>query len=105
MRVMMQELVYSLSHQQGKSGFWCDIELSRRAQQRVHDARNGSRELGAGQLRGLNNSVKRPTRPVTGLSFARDEAYDTDWGISMLATVMPARKSPANLRDSKYPDR
>ena len=55
---------------------------------------------------GLNDDgVKRLTRPVTGLSFARDEAYDTDWGISMLATVMPARKSPANLRDSEYVDR
>ena len=40
----------------------------------------------------------RHTRPVTGLSLAREDAYDTDWGMSMLATVIPARKSPANLR-------
>lgn len=37
------------------------------------------------------------TRPVTGLSFASDEAYETDWGISMDATVRPPRISPPRL--------
>ena len=46
----------------------------------------------------LMQSDFRHTRPVTGLSLAREDAYDTDWGMSMLATVIPARKSPANLR-------
>ena len=37
------------------------------------------------------------TSPVTGDRRAREVAYDTDWGISMHATVIPARKSPPNL--------
>ena len=34
---------------------------------------------------------------MTGLSLAREEAYETDWGMSMLATVTPASKSPEKL--------
>lgn len=37
------------------------------------------------------------TRPVTGLSFASDEAYETDWGINIDATVRPPRISPPRL--------
>ena len=29
--------------------------------------------------------------------MAREEAYETDWGMSMLATVTPASKSPEKL--------
>ena len=41
------------------------------------------------------------TRPVTGLSFARDEAYDTDCGIRIDAMVIPAKRSPPSLPECK----
>lgn len=37
------------------------------------------------------------TRPVTGLSFANEDAYETDCGMSMEATVRPPSMSPPSL--------
>ncbi len=47
------------------------------------------------------NSKETHTKPVTGLSLAREDAYETDCGISSEAKVRPARTSPPSLHGHK----
>lgn len=73
MRVTVQNGRYRLTDEQTERCFRCDIELSRGAEQRVHDSWNRGGELSSlRQATGLRTEGR--TSPARGLSLASDEA-------------------------------
>ena len=94
-RVTVNDLANGLTNQERKCRFRRNIKLARRAQKSVYDARDGCGELKTrSRYCESNAQLKTRTKPVTGLNFAKDEAYETDCGMSMQATVMPPSTSP-----------
>ncbi len=103
MWVGVQNVIDGLTDQKRKGRLRCNVKLTRRSQKSVNNARDRRGKLRDGVRK--RNVAKRPdpklTSPATGLNFAKDEAYDTDWGISMEAIVSPASTSPPSLNVSK----
>ena len=95
----MKGVTDGLSYEQRERGLRSDVELARGAQERIHDPgdRCGEPRIALRELCARRQLRETLTRPVTGLSFAREDAYEADCGMSMLAIVIPARKSPARL--------